>query len=490
MIGLLKGVLKTGTGAIANVLIGLISIKFMAVMLGPSGTGLFSLIRQLVTTLSTLGFGGQTSIVQGIASKKNEERDNYMRSTFWLLLAGAVLSVLVIEVFAATITTIVFGKSEHDLQVLVRWVALPVFFTHVYIYLKSVLNGFRAIGRLVLVEMFGPFTSLLLVYPTCIFVGTGYTLAFVWLISLAQVAMIVTSIIILKKEGWLSVLTEMKEVKIFREDLRYFIKISGTVFITVMIGTASILFVRATIASHSGLSEAGLFDLAWSLSGNYVGLILASFGTYYAPTLSQIKDKAERAALIRRVMRLSTMLMIPLIVAVIVSKSLLVRTLYSEEYSDSLPLVRWMLIGDYFKITSWVLAIPAIVNLDMRIYFWSETFWFISFSVLSILSIVYFGELEWIGIAFVVLYLAYMIYYLQYVRKVCALKITRDLLVPWLLGFAIVVMASFQNWNNTSVDWFAATLWITSSLLLVFSFLKATEIAMILNKLRSMLKGH
>jgi O-antigen/teichoic acid export membrane protein len=195
-------------------------------------------------------------------------------------------------------------------------------------------------------------------------------------------------------------------------------------------------------------------------------------------------DTAERAALIRRVVRLSTMLMIPLIVSVVVLKPVLVNLLYSSEYMASLETVRWMLIGDYLKITSWVLAIPAIVNADMRIYFWTETFWYLGFVILSAISIVYLGELQGVGIAFVVLYLGLVIYYLQYVRRVCELRVDRELFLPWLIGLAIVIMASVQNWNNTVADGTTALLWIAGSLGVVVVFLKKSERQMILNRLR------
>lgn len=488
MRSLIKGVLKTGSGAMANLLIGVISVKIMAVMLGPSGTGLFSLIRQTVLTFSTLGLSGQTALVQGVASKEGIGRDSYIRTTFWLFYLGAFFSAVLIELFAPEMATLVFGKSGTNLVQLIRWIALPVFLLSAYIYLKSVLNGFRAIGRLAILEMLGPLATLMLVYPVCIAVGEGYALAFVWMLSVAQLVMIVASFVILHRNGWLPSLFISMGKKIDRADLRYFLAIAGTAFLVGMIGNGTLLAVRTMIARDMGLPQAGLFDLAWSLSGSYVMLLLASFGTYYTPTLSQTAGKAERAALVRRVIRLSTLLMIPMIVTVVVVKPLLVSALYSAKYSASLEMVRWMLIGDYLKITSWVLATTVIVNADMKIYFWSEVLWYMGFLALSALATIYFGELQGIGMAFVVLYFAAVVYYLQYVHRVYELQLTRDLLLPWLIGFAVVIVASMQNWNSTAVSWISSSLWIIGSLWLVILLLKQTERQMIWSKLRLKLR--
>ncbi len=484
---LIYAVLKTGSGAIGNLLLSVVSMKVMAVMLGPAGTGLFSLIRQAVITLSSLGSGGQTALIQGVASKEGIGRDSYVRTTFWLFVFAAFFSVALIELFAPTIATLVFGTNDSGMIQLIRWMALPVFLLHAYIYLKSVLNGFRAIGRLAFVEMLGPFFTLALVYPVCIFVGDGYALAFIWMLSAAQLLMIVASCLILYKNGWLSTLFDGNAVLLNRADFRYFLTIAGTTFLISMMGSGTLLAVRTMIARDGGLYQAGLFDLAWS-SGSYVMLLLASFGTYYTPTLSQAVGNVARAALVRRIIRLSTLLMIPMIVTVIVLKPLLVQVLYSSEYIDSLEIVRWMLIGDYFKITGWVLATTAIVNNHMKIYFLTEMFWYVGFLVLSALSVLYFSDLQGVGVAFVALYFALVIYYLQYVRKVYDLQITSDLLIPWIIGFVVVVMASIQNWNSLTVNWISSLLWIIGSLWLVFLFLKKTEREIIWNKISQRLR--
>lgn len=484
MLDLIIGVLKTGSGAVGSLLFGLVSIKIMAVVLGPSGTGLFSLIRQAVITFASLGSGGQTALIQGVASKDGKERDSYIRTTFWLFLLGACFSVVLIELFAPKIAALVFGKNEASLVQLIRWIALPVFLLHAYIYLKSILNGFRAIGRLAIVEMLGPLFTLALVYPVCIFVGEGYALAFIWMLSAAQLLMITASFFIIYKNRWLSVLFVRTETMVDRADFSYFFSIAGTTFLTAMVGTSTLSAVRTMIVSDGGLYQAGLFDLAWSLSGSYVMLLLASFGTYYTPTLNQAVGKIERATLVRRVLRLSTFLMIPMIVTVVVFKPLLVRMLYTSEYMASLEMVRWMLIGDYLKITSWILAVPVIVNGDMKIYFWTEIFWYVGFLALSAIAIFYFGDLQGIGMAFILLYLGLVVYYLKYVCRVYDLQLKRDLLVPWMAGFAFVIIASMQNWDSTTFSWISSSMWIIGSLWLVIMFLKKSEIEMVWHKLR------
>jgi len=73
---LVKAVLKTGSGSGISLLLGVITMKVMAVVLGPSGVGLYSLLRQnMFSTISLGTLGGTVALIQGLASLKGQTRD-------------------------------------------------------------------------------------------------------------------------------------------------------------------------------------------------------------------------------------------------------------------------------------------------------------------------------------------------------------------------------------------------------------------------------
>src|SRR3954454_4308119 len=98
---ILKAVLKTGSGTVGFLLFGVLATKIMAVILGPSGIGLYSLLRQTVEFSKGLGtLGGETALVQGLASRKGETQDNYLVTAFWVFVLGALLTVTIMLSFA------------------------------------------------------------------------------------------------------------------------------------------------------------------------------------------------------------------------------------------------------------------------------------------------------------------------------------------------------------------------------------------------------
>ncbi|MDC0124530.1 oligosaccharide flippase family protein [Gammaproteobacteria bacterium] len=460
------------------------SIKIIAISLGPSGLGLYSIIRQAMFTFGSVGSGGQTAIVQGISSRDSLERDTYIRTVFWLFVCGTFITVALIQAFSPLISTFIFRSNSDQYVSLVRWIALPVVLFNTYIFLKSLLNGYRAIGMLAIVEIIGPFVTLLIIYPVCIWVGKGYALGFVWMLSVSHLVMIIFSFYVAKKNGWVAPIFFKESAKIDKLSSHAFFKFAGTTLVIGLLSAGSLLFIRAMIIGNGGLNEAGLFDVAWMLSSAYVMVILGSFGTYYMPTLTGTSNISDRLVLIHQVLRLSTLLMIPLIVTAIMLKPLLVNVLFSSEFLPSLEMLRWMLIGDFFKIISWVFAIPVLANADMRVYFWIEAFWNIGFVLLSSLAIYVFEQIQGISIAFIFLYACTIILYVKYAQRHYDFRLSLDLLLPWVGGFFIVVFASWFTWNDTAVSWPTSFALIMTSLLFVWLMLKNDERISIISRFR------
>jgi antigen flippase len=476
MRNIIAAILKTGTGSIASLLFSIASMKILAVYLGPSGVGLFSLVKQTMLTFSSLGFGGQTAIVQGVASKEGREREEYIKTTFWIYLLGATLSVVIIELFPVQIAFYLLGKDDAQTINMIRWIGLPSALLNLYVFLKSLINGFRTIGKLAILEASGPLMILFLIYPLCIFWGGGSPSSFVWLFSISQLIMIVIALKICLGNNWLSPIFSKRYIKINYTAYLYFIKFAAVTIFTALLGTSSILLVRVMVVKHGGLYDAGLFDLAWTLSGSYVMIILSAFGTYYMPVLSNSIMLSDRQHLIRSVIRLSILMMTPMIIMAIALKPLLVEILYTSKFLPALEIVRWMLIADYLKITSWIFAITILASHNMkRHYFCAEVFWNLGFVLLSALSIFEYEQLQGIGVGIIGLYLCTNGYYLHHIMKKYEMHLSLNLIGPWLLGLTIVIVVSWFSWVDQKVKWGMLPVWLIVSLAYISIALEKSE---------------
>jgi O-antigen/teichoic acid export membrane protein len=458
---ILKAAIKTMSGSAGFLFFGMLTIKIMAVVLGPNGVGLYSLLRQTSEFSKNLGtLGGETALVQGLASRKGKVRDEYLLTAFWVFVLGTLLTVATLMILAPWIALWVFHRNDEQTINLVRWLALPVVLLVASSFLNGVINGFRAIGLLALIQALGAGAGALVAYPVSLLAQVGYPVAFIAMMSVTPAVGVALGAWRALREGWLTVLRRGPRMGVDPDSLRHFVSLAGALLVTGLVATGTLLVVRSLVARYAGLTGAGVFAAAWTLSLTYVQIILASFGTYYLPTLSQIGDPTDRVVLMQQVARFATLLSVPVVVGVVVLKPLVVTVLYSGEFAPALEIIRWMLIGDYFKVSGYVVAMPALAYADVKVFFWTELLSHLSLAVFAALALSYFGSVQGIGVGFLLVYVALCAYYWHYSRSRHRLRLTKEMTLPWVLGLALIVGASWYTWTDTRVAWFAAALWI------------------------------
>jgi O-antigen/teichoic acid export membrane protein len=466
MKSLLKALLKTGSGSLITILLGIVSTKILAVILGPSGVGLFSLIKQTLQTSTVIGtLGGQTAIVQGSASREGEKRTCYLANVLWIFLFGAVLTAFVLIIGSPIIANLIFPNADVSYVRLIQWLAVPVTLSIALVYLQGVLNGFRAIGRLATVSVVNAIAIAIMAYPAAKWVSAGQNEAFVFLLCFGLVAGFVLALIYTYQAGWLISILSATKTNLNRENLHHFFSFAGTTLVTGLAFTGTVLAIRALTVQHGALEAAGIFDAAWTLSMTYVMLILSAFGTYYLPSLSAEKDEKQRDILVNRVLRVAIILMVILVVTVITFKPLVIEVLYSHKFEPALEIIRWMLIGDYFKVTSWCFGMILLANMNMRIFFWKQIILLLFFFSFSYLSLKYFTNMQGIGVGFMVMNILNLAFLVYYTLARYHIKLEKSLFVSWFIGLGIVLFSSWITWSDTQVKWKLAIFVVVSTVI-------------------------
>ena len=476
MRSLLKATLKTGGASAGNLLLGAITMKVIAVILGPTGIGLYTLIRQTAEFSRRLGtVGGEAALVQGLASRKGEGQEKYLITTFWIFVMGCLAIIVGLLVFAPWISLFVFDRGDQQTINLIRALSLPAALSVIATYLGGVINGFRAIGLLALLQVLGAAAMALLAYPVSRLVEVGYPTAFIVMVSAPLVVDIAIGTWCALRAGWLTPLFRDPRLYLDLDSFRHFFSLAGAMLIVGLLAEGMGLALRSLVVHYDGLHGAGVFAVAWSLSMTYVMLVLSSFGTYYLPTLSQTEEPSERVTLIRQVLRLTTLLAVPLVIGVIVLKPLAIQVLFSSEFLPSLEIMRWMLIGDYFKVTAWVLAMPTLAYADMKVWSCAELLLWGGLLVVTFTALFAFDSIQGIGVGFLLVNAVDLAYFLYYVRSRHGFRPTRSVMVPWFVGLALVVGASWHTWSDTQVNWLVASLWIGAAVMLSWLSLAQDE---------------
>ena len=461
-------IIRFGSGQIAALLCAAVSIKIMAVSIGPAGVGLFSLLRQTQQTLGALAtMGGQNAIVQGVASRTGQERDRFVVTIFWAFLASSIVLAGVAIGLAGPLTELVLRLDPNDWGALFGWIAIPVTAGAMHVFFRSVLNAHMRIGSVAMTNVAAGAGTLLLVYPTIVFYQRGHSAALMLLLGGSLALGAVYGALRARACGYLGMFRR-DEIRTFSlPALRHFLSVALPSLIALFAGMASVLAVRAFVAHWHGLEGAGQFDAAWTISVFYLSVFLSALHSYLLPALSKDPAQAPSQGVLDQSVRLALIVSVPMITSLVVLKPFVVRLLYSEEFLDSLSLLRWTLIGDYLRVGGWILATSLVARADMRAYLSCELLW----NTILTGGAFWLVErgIEGVGPVYLGAYAAYLAALIFRARTHHRYRVERGTLALWVAGALIVLITSILTWTDTHVDWANTGLIVLAAILSWFT---------------------
>lgn len=456
--------IKFGSGQVAALLCAAVSVKIMAVTIGPAGVGLFSLLRQTQQTLSSLAtLGGQNAVVQGVASRQGVDRDHFIVSVLWAFIASSVMLAGAAVILAHPLAALILPTGDSGTTALVGWLALPVMAGALLVFFRSLLNAHMWIGAVAWTNVVTAASSVVLVYPAVVAYQAGHQVALVLLLGGSLTVGLLFAMQRAWARGCLSALTRTGIRTFEIPAIKNFLWVGLPSLTALFIGMASVLAVRALIVRWHGLPAAGLFDSAWSISTLYLAVFLSALHSYLLPALSANTAHEPSQDVLDRAFRLAVIVSVPLIAVLVVLKPFAVRLLYSGEFLPALELLRWTLLGDYLRVAGWVLATSLVARADMRAYLACEVAWNAVFVAVAFWLVR--DGVAGAGPAYVAGYAVYLAALVFRTRRHHRYTVTARTLAFWIGGACVVLLASTWTWNDTHVIWLKASLILLAALL-------------------------
>lgn len=474
MLGIVKGVFWVGSGTVFNLLVWVVSGKVMALGLGPAGVGMYGLLRQLAQNLNVAAtFNGSTTLVQGLSSRPAALRPIYARNVLlFFLVLGLVVSLL-LWFCAPWLGPKLLGEVVASTQL--RWMLVPVVGMSLSAFSLGMLNGHRDLKALVICQALGPITALALIYPVITAARNGGIAPYAAILGIPYAVVGIAAVSVALRNRWLTGFAGWATLSSFRSDARHFFGLSSALLIAGISSTGLPLFLNYLVWKRFGLVESGQFWVAWSLSMTYVTVLLGSFGAYYLPTLSGSRSIDEKNTLILRFTRLVVLAVPILISVVVVAKGEIVRVMFSADLLPSLKVFRWMLLGDFFKILSWVWAFPMLAFAESKTFLITEIAINGAFALLAWEGFKLLPSAEFVGQLFLVIYIAYSTLTLIYVSKVHSFRLPLALVWGMARGLGVVLLASVLFWSINDWSWGRALLIIAVAMLNLWFSLVPSE---------------
>lgn len=452
MRALLKALLTTGGATLVAQVLGLIVNKILAQTIGATGVGVYSITRQVHDTATGLGAMGGGGLVQGLAAREGTARGRLFRAAVVLTLAGAAIAAAALLIAPATIAAALFDRADPQTIGIVRLCAATSAFGIAYAVLAAAVNSTRAIAVLAMLGVGGAAATALLAWPMAS-LAQEEPLALVLLIGVPLALQTVAAAWALRRMGWWKSLAGGSGGnRPGVAEYRYFAGFIGFNAAMTAASAATMLSVRAAIVHDGGLAEAGLFAAAWAIGMQSMSLLLSSFGTYVLPTLAGATTEERR----RHLQDTATLVLcasIPLLTALIALKPLVVRLLFSAEFLDAVPLLQWLLLGNYIKAISWVMAVPFLASADLRRYFLLEGGWFAVFATIALVGLDGGYGMIAVGVAYLVAYFLYFAVGVAFARSRFGFALDRRSSAVLAGGLALIALVAAVTWNTMTVDW-------------------------------------
>jgi O-antigen/teichoic acid export membrane protein len=466
--------LYTSFGTLAAIAFGAVTAKILALTLGAAGIGLYGVLRQFVQTGVLAGsLNSDIAVVQGIASRSEEEQRAFVRLSVTIVFSAGAFVAVTVAALAPWLARWVAGTQDPNVVIAVRWAAAAILLGVLFSYLLDLLTAFRSLRHRATMQIVTAVTMAAAAYPVARAVLAGATYMLVLLPAAGYAFGILFGLSSVRRSA-----PGLMTGVLPRFDPRPagdFLQLCAVLLATNLLGSFTVLALRALAVRAGGMPAAGFFDAAWTVTIGYTSLVLMTFQVYYIPELAALQHAAARSAAILQMLRFACFLSLPLIVAIIAVKPFVITFLYSQDFLPTLRMMRWVLIADYLKISAWVLGGPMLAYGEKWTFFWSEL---VSNAVLIAIcyALLRAGfDFESAGIAVLGMYAGYTLFVLVYARMRHHLRFDPRTTLTWIAGLVMVLAASFGTWSDTDLRGRSIALWIVFAAVTAWLLLPRSE---------------
>jgi O-antigen/teichoic acid export membrane protein len=403
---ILKNSSIIGGSSVANVGIGLIRTKALALLLGPVGVGVASLYVGFLNTagtLATMGLGtvGTRQIAESFSREDARAVAVARRAMFWgtLVLAGA--AALAIWSLRSVLAGWILGNRSYASAI--GWLAIGVGLLVAAASQSALLQGTYRIGDLARVTIVAAVLNAALGIGFLWKWGQHGLIGYVLVGPLSTFAVGHFYVSRLPKTGkltvtWSEVAREWSSL--LRLGLAY---VGGGLSLTL-----TQLWIRIFVGKTLGRAPLGQYQAAWTISMYYVSFILTAMAADYYPRLTAvIHDHDGARRLVNEQSEIALLLSTPVFVGMMASAPWVMHILYSSQFTPAVVLLRWQVLGDVLKVASWPLGFVMLAAGDGKTFFWSECATNLLTAILVVVLAPLIG-LRITGIAYLATYVFYL----------------------------------------------------------------------------------
>ena len=334
-----------------NLLIGMVRVKFTALLIGSTGIGLLaslSAIQVLIGTLVSMGFQQSSIRAIAIASGKGDYLEIgrivlTMRRITWLT---GIVGMVVMFFLSPTLSRLTFGNENYSLEIAA--LGIVILLNNLCIGQNALMQGMRRIADMAIASLY---------------VSVFAALAAIFFYNLMGIRGIVPTLIIISIFDLIVLLFFSRRLTVPKVILNWRQTLSkagelinfGLVMMSNSLMASIVVFISIYLISNlEGINGVGLYSAAFALSGVFTNFILNAMAADFYPRLAEVSsDHPLVCKIVNEQTEVALLLAMPGLLFTMAMAPWILQFFYSEEFTSSLELLRWFLLGCLGRVISW-----------------------------------------------------------------------------------------------------------------------------------------
>lgn len=423
---------------VINILIGIVRVKFIAVLLGATGVGIMGLLNApLQLIISIAGLGIAFSAVRDISEAQGTGDKLRIAKTIhtvkrWTWFTGLLAAVITLSL-SPLLSQWSFGNSDYTWAFI--WLSVTLFLQAISDGQKAILQGMRRLQDLAKAGVIGSAMGLITSIPLYYFYGLKGIIP----------SFIVTAITVLFLTWYFSRKIKTEKVKLTPHETwikgRGMAKLGISMTLAGFLGTLSTYILNAYISNTGGIEQVGLYNAGWGVVGQYTGIVFTAMATDYFPRLSAIQvDNLKVRKLVSQQAETALLIMAPLLALLIVTMPLAIRVLYTSAFLPIVMFANLTVLGMQFKAVSWSMGYVFLAKGDGRLFLILEI---VAGAIILGLNLLFYHlyGLNGLGISFILSFLFGSLLSYTVLSKKYQFRFSNKFYGRFLMTYSLVVLS-------------------------------------------------
>lgn len=412
---LLKTSFLSGIATIIKMLSNIVLNKIIAIYIGPTGIALIGQFQNVINMLMTLGSGGiTTGVTKYVAehSGNHKEKVRFIKAGLIITLICSLIMGIVIFILREWLSINVFSTLMYrEIFVLL---SLSIVFISLNSYLLALLNGLKLISIYILANIIASIFSLIMTSILTVYFGLFG--AFTSMILVQALVLCITAIYFFKKK-LINIIDY--NTKIPSYIYKNFFQYSLMALVSMICVPITQILIRNMIIENVSLQAAGYWESINRISNMYLLVITTALTTYYLPRLSEIKSVKEMKMEVNNSYKIIIPFVLLSCLVIYFLKDFIIVLLFTEEFYEMRDLFAFQLIGDFFKMASWVLGFLMLARAMTKTFIVTEILSALIYLLLAKVFISYFSVMG-ATLAYAGMYSVYFVLMLYVYKNILA----------------------------------------------------------------------